>query len=151
MPEGFKVGVDPGTVFNPYYGLSIIGGGEPTDSLYSRQIWLTVDGHNWILQTDTTDLLPRSGQRLIGAGNDFFSIGGTWIQRLAEGGQEVHDLTDQVWTSPNGVSWELFDSHAPFGKRYYPAVAWFKDKVWCIGGLSTPTESPLADVWMMSP
>jgi hypothetical protein len=150
MPEGFKVGIDPGTVLNSF-GLWIIGGGEPTDSLYSRQIWMNRDGHNWTFHTDTTDLMPRSGQRLIGAGNDFYSIGGTWIHRLAEGGQEVHDLTDQVWTSPNGVSWQLFDSHAPFGKRYQPAVAWFKGMVWCIGGLNTPTGSPLADIWMMTP
>jgi hypothetical protein len=150
MPEPFKVGLDPGTVINPY-GLWIIGGGEPTDSLYSRQVWLSTDGHNWILTTDTTDLMPRSGQRLIGAGSDFYSIGGTWVQHLAEGGQELHDLTDQVWTSPNGVNWQLFDSHAPFGKRYYPAVAWFKGKVWCIGGLRKPTGPPLADIWMMTP
>jgi hypothetical protein len=150
MPEPFKVGVDPGTVINSY-GMWIIGGGEPTDSLFSRQIWLTVDGHNWIYNTDTTDLMPRSGQRLIAAGNDFYSIGGTWVHSLAEGGVEVHDLTDQVWTSPNGVNWQLFDSHAPFGKRYYPAVVWFQGKVWCIGGLSSPTGSALADIWMMTP
>lgn len=151
MPEPFKVGVDPGTVVN-HYGLWIIGGGEPTDSLFSRQIWLAVDGHNWILTTDTTDLMPRSGQRLVADdGNTFYSIGGTWVRRLAEGGVEVHDLTDQVWTSPNGVSWDLFDSHAPFGKRFYPGTAWFKGKVWVIGGLSTPTGTPLADIWEMTP
>jgi hypothetical protein len=150
MPDTFKVGVDPGTVIDRY-GLWIIGGGEPTDSLFSRQVWLTVDGHNWIPNTNTTDLMPRSGQRLVSTGNAFYSIGGTWVHRLAEGGVEVHDLTDQVWTSPNGTNWDLFDSHAPFGKRFYPAIAWFRGKVWCIGGMSTPTGSPLADIWSMAP
>jgi hypothetical protein len=150
VPDTLKVGIDPGTVINPY-GLWIIGGGEPNDSLYSRRIWLSPDGHNWIFNSDNDGLLPRSGQRLVGAGNDLYAIGGISVHGLAEGGVEVHDLTDQVWTSPNGNSWELFDSHAPFGRRYYPAVAWFKGKVWCIGGSSTPTGSPLADVWSMTP
>lgn len=128
-----------------------IGGFEPFASVASKDIWATSNGIDWVMEADSSELTPRFNHALAASGSRIWSIGGSRYENTDSSKIQV-DALDETWFSEDGLNWELNDAHAPFGPRIRPAVAYFKGRIWVIGGmlpgdLSQPTL--LNDVWSM--
>jgi len=55
-----------------------------------------------------------------------------------------------VWSSSDGIDWERAKSNAAWGERYLSAVAYFRGKLWVLGGRVGPAISTdyRNDVWV---
>ncbi|MDA1348313.1 MAG: hypothetical protein O3A47_05535, partial [Chloroflexi bacterium] len=58
----------------------------------------------------------------------------------------TREYRNEVWSSPNGVEWELHMGSAPWAPRQYHDVAVFDGKMWVLEGFREP-EGNLRDVW----
>ncbi|MEO7425404.1 MAG: hypothetical protein ABI036_09470 [Fibrobacteria bacterium] len=110
-----------------------IGGQDPWSRKQAIDIWNTADGIEWELSAESTDFLPRYDNVLVASDSRIYSIGGSRDIELNPDHKTVN-LYDEVWSSPNGVDWAPMDIHAPFGQRIGPGAAYFKGKLWLIGG-----------------
>jgi hypothetical protein len=60
---------------------------------------------------------------------------------------------DDVWSSEDGVNWDLVDEHAPWTPRVFQYVATHRDRIWVMGGQTLLKHVPDAkelyfnDVW----
>ncbi|NJK98170.1 MAG: hypothetical protein HC905_27595 [Bacteroidales bacterium] len=85
------------------------------------EVWNTTDGINWVFLGDA----PWPARHSAG----FVAFDGfLWIVS--------GDGNTDVWKSPDGINWEMVTNSAPWGMRYCPYVAVFKNKIWLMGGLS---------------
>lgn len=74
----------------------------------TNEVWKTSDLSNWQF-LGHAPWAPRHGAAWLVHDQRLWVIGG--------------DLIDDVWSSPDGVSWTMESSAAPFGKRYTPNAA----------------------------
>jgi len=64
-----------------------------------------------------------------------------WILGGATGGAEQ---ANDVWSSPDGVTWTQVTAAAPWSRRHNHAAVVFQDKLWILGGWG---GKDLDDVW----
>ena len=127
-----------------------IGGIEPFVSIVTDDIWTTSNGTYWVMEADSSELSPRFAHALVASGSKLWSIGGRRYEYTGTTRTQV-DQSDETWFSEDGLN-RTNDAHAPFGQRISPAVAYFKGRIWVIGGRSPGETSPLTllnDVWSM--
>lgn len=74
----------------------------------SSEVWKTSDLEHWKLLT-TAPWPGRHGSGWLVHDDRLWVIGG--------------DLNDDVWSSPDGITWTQTITHAPFGRRYTPNAA----------------------------
>lgn len=84
-----------------------------------NEVWVTDDLHNW-RQLSSAPWRARHGAGWIVHKDRIYVIGG--------------DLIDDVWSSADGINWNLECSGAPFGKRYTPIVQSIGDYIYLYGG-----------------
>lgn len=80
----------------------------------SSEVWKTSDLVHWQLLT----FAPWPGRH-----------GAAWLVHEDRLWVIGGDLYDDVWSSPDGVSWNLESEHAPFGGRYTPNAASVNGKI----------------------
>lgn len=110
--------------------LWVIGGSGTND------VWSSPDGINWTLETEHAGFSPRGYHGSAVFDNRLWVIGG-----LSSDSPTTFSITDDVWSSPNGINWTLETGHAEFGPRYGLGVAVVDNRLWVIGGSWTN------DVW----
>src|SRR6185503_17526064 len=68
------------------------------------------------------------------------------------GGSNYTGVLNDIWSSPDGIHWNLEAAHAAFSPRWGFSLAVFNDKLWLIGGSAAPFQSNnlLNDVWWTS-
>jgi N-acetylneuraminic acid mutarotase len=124
--------------------------------------WHSVNALTWTRATNSVPFLPRGGHALAAHAGKLWAIGGYGYSGAAtfgpnsgstSGAPPVGDATREVWSSVDGVSWELVDLNAPFPARRGAAALSFNGRLWVIGGgnntltgLST-TPEVFNDVW----
>ena len=116
----------------------VIGGQSPSmmvpgePDVFYGDVWNTADGLNW---TRVCEYAPWFGRGMIG--NNAVKDGRMWV--LGGGTYETptkpyrHYYTD-VWSSENGVDWELAAADAGWPVRAYHDVAAFDGKLWVLEG-----------------
>ena len=58
-------------------------------------------------------------------------------------------LLSDVWTSKDGVNWELITERAEWRPRCYHSAVSFKGKIWILGGfIYEPPTNVLNDIWV---
>ncbi|MDO6748512.1 Ig-like domain-containing protein [Gilvimarinus sp. 1_MG-2023] len=101
-------------------------------------VWLSSDGLNW---------------RLIGGGNipiydgKVLVFDGRFWALQAEGWS---DSAVSLWSSEDGVSWELEATDLPFGTRRQHMFYASDDRLYVAGGFRESNENLLSDVWTSS-
>ena len=132
LPNSFPSRTDHSvTVFKDK--IWIIGGGGINSIL--NDIWSSIDGINWVQETDDATFSKRSGHTCVVFNNKIWIIAGS-----NQNGQ----LLDDVWSSSDGTNWILEADNTPFLSRFDHTSVVFNDKIWIIGGYSTDRSN---DVW----
>ena len=114
--------------------------------VFYRDIWTTTDGVNWTQVVPKEPFWPQRG--MIG-GNVVFKDrmwvlgGGTYDTPKTPKRKFFND----VWSSADGVSWQLHLKSAPWAPRQYHEVAVFDDRMWVLEGYAKGNRN---DVWHSS-
>ena len=138
----------------------LAGGWNPSDKqafprICSNDVWSSADGCHWSLVKPNTFLdatfdptLDWEGRHTAGYvvhRNKMWIIGGDPIQR--------HYQYD-VWNSADGKTWHYVnkDHPVPWGPRVLHYTLAFKNKLWVLGGQTTPQFAPhdeifYRDIW----
>jgi hypothetical protein len=132
-------------VFNDQ--MLLAGGWNPLDResyplITNNEIWQTKDGLNWSLQ----GLAPWEPRHTFGAvvfKNKMWVLGGDQLQC---------SFQPDVWSSEDGLTWNLVNEKAPWGERMLHMVFVFDDKMWVMGGqkivyCNNTVEEIYNDVW----
>jgi hypothetical protein len=122
--------------------LWLMGGQEvfetTTPVVAYNDVYSSADGANWTLETASAGWSPRG--LIMGSAvfkNRMWVVGG--------GTYDVPVYQNDVWSSADGVNWDLVLASAPWSKRVFHNIITFDNKLWVIAG-STGTGG-LNDVW----
>lgn len=133
----------------------LLGGWNPSDKVHfpritSNDVWSSADGAHWTLEKPNTFLDARFGSTSDWEGrhtagyvvfaDKMWIIGGDPIQR--------HYQFD-VWNSSDGRTWTLVnqDHPVPWGPRVLHYTLVFQDKIWVLGGQTTPQFAKADEVF----
>ncbi len=104
----------------------------------------------WTEATDSATWIKRSSHAGTVFQNKIWVMGGLSGNSNAAGSgavvyQGVYYFSD-VWSSGNGIDWDLATKSAPWGNRRSMQVVVFQDKLWVLGGWG-PNLGYKNDVW----
>jgi hypothetical protein len=110
---------------------------EEEATSYEWQVLTRTIAPNWIARDgNTLTWLPSTGK--------FWMLGGWNGYTPPDGfdyldpslGLPPHSTTNEVWSSPDGVTWtqELPDDHPGFDRRHAHSTVLWRDKLWMLGG-----------------
>lgn len=111
--------------------------------VFYRDIWTTTNGTNW---TEVIPLEPYWSARGLICGqavlnNRIWILGGGRYDTPTKPRAYYND----VWSSADGIHWELHTTDAPWDPRQYHSVVTFDSRLWVIEGYRQPLE--MNDVW----
>ncbi len=116
---------------------------------YNSRIFSTMDGSTWTSSSLPEELWRRSNHALTQHREKLWLIGG---------GNEMNNIfvraeyKNDVWSSPDGLNWQLMDLHAPFEARAKPLSVSFQGKLWVMGGVNpylVPSGQQYTDIWYL--
>ena len=119
-------------------------GGAAQDLPYNRDVWSSADGVEW-REEDTSPVFSGRGGHSAVVLNDRL-----WVIAGASGPVMPFFPLQDVWSSSDGISWELTNSQAPFNIRSQHASVVFNGRMWVIGGFQGGTRYGIwlyNDVW----
>jgi hypothetical protein len=122
--------------------LWVIGGKKDVYSSYN-DIWYTENGIDWTQVSNQQNWAPRGGHECVVFNNKLWIIGGLE-------GDFVDQITNDVWYSEDGETWEIA-AESPFpGHLNFECVV--KDnKIWLIGGnLANDAQTITFDIYYSS-
>jgi hypothetical protein len=102
--------------------------GRFKDASASNQVWRSVDGANWECATAKAAWPARCGAAGAVHHGKMWILGGT--DHYYVNGKLLND----VWSSTDGVHWEMATRNAPWPPRAHHAALAFNDKLWVMGG-----------------
>lgn len=122
----------------------ILGGTENyyfgDQSSLKNDVWSSADGKTWKQETAAAPWSPRAYLQAVAHDNKLWVIaGGNYVP-------EYHAKND-VWSSADGVNWELATDKAPFSPRLWHSAVTYRDHVWVLGGWSNNPSKNWGDVW----
>ncbi len=129
----------------------LIGGWNPPDKVHfpklcNNEVWSSTDGQTWSLEKPNTfkqhDFDPdRDWEGRHTAGyvvhqEKMWIVGGDPLQ-----GHYQND----VWNSADGRTWKCVNRNVPWSPRVLHYTVAFKDRIWIMGGQTTPQFAPAED------
>lgn len=135
--------------------LWLAGGWNPQDKIHfpricNNEVWSSRDGANWtLIKTNsfldatfdpTRDWAGRHTAGYAVFKNKMWVIGGDPIQKHYQ---------DDVWNSGNGRDWHHVNARqpVPWGPRILHYTVVFKNKIWIMGGQTTPQFAPAPELF----
>jgi hypothetical protein len=117
-------------------------------------VWWSRNGSSWTLAIDSppwAEVFPNTGGRqghtCVSTGGRIWLMGGDFSVLLPK--------MNDVWSSRDGVNWELATAHADWSIRYDHASVVFHDRIWILGGIENGSKStpgrPMNDIWFSGP
>jgi N-acetylneuraminic acid mutarotase len=161
--------VTPGAPWAPRSGATalvfqnkmwLIGGGTTPSSGVGitnpdrlKDVWSSPDGMTWTHSDTNTTLAgiqdPQWTPRTVAGGSVFQNkmvvLGGS--MQTVPGATGV--LTNEVWSSPDGVTWTQSTGAIGWSARRSPSVVTYNNTLYVLGGKSS-ASSPLNDIWSSS-
>lgn len=126
--------------------LWLMGGRKVPGTKSSNSIWSSSDGTEWHLEGQAA-WCPRVCHAYAKFHNRLWIMGGT--EDFTNDNQAT--LKNDVWSSENGIDWELITPHAAWSPRRDASLVVFQDKLWLMaGGSWFPETIPLNEVWCSS-
>jgi hypothetical protein len=115
----------------------------PADEVFYRDIWNSADGIHWQRVTPREPYWPQRG--MIGGSVVFKDR--IWV--LGGGTYDTPKIPtrkyyNDVWSSPDGVSWQRHVEAAPWEARQYHDVAVYDDRMWVLEGYAGANRN---DAW----
>jgi hypothetical protein len=111
--------------------LWVSGGMDYATSTVLNEIWSSADGKNWTRSTKSPEWSPRKGHTLVAFNNKLWLFGGAVS---VNDDKTPKDLVNDIWSSSDGIKWELVRESAPWQARYAPGIIVFKEHLWLVGG-----------------
>lgn len=109
-----------------------------------NEVWSSTDGKKWKLETKAP-WSPRMAGALVEFKGRLWLFGGTENYYFGD----EKSLKNDIWSSKDGIHWELVTENAAWSPRAYHQVAVFKNKLYLMaGGNYTPSYHAHNDVWM---
>lgn len=119
-------------------------GGRLAHASASNQVWSTPDGVNWKQETEAAAWSPRMAGGVCVFKDRMWLLGG--IQKYYFGNDD--DLKNDVWSSSDGVTWELATEKAPWSPRAYIVPVVLNGRIYVFaGGNYLPRYQVKNDVW----
>ncbi len=124
--------------------LWILGGNEQyyygDEKTLKNDVWCSTDGKQWTQVTAAAPWAPRAyHQTVVQAGKIFVLGGGNYAPRYA-----AHN---DVWSSSDGVHWELVTAAAAWHPRIWFSTVAYRDHIWVLGGWSNDPSRNWGDTW----
>jgi len=122
----------------------ILGGTENyyfgDESSLKNDVWSSADGKNWRLEQANAPWAPRAyHQAVVMSGRMYILGGGNYVP--------TYKAYNDVWSSRDGVNWELVTDNAPWHPRLWFSSVVYRDRMWVIGGWSGEPSKNWGDVW----
>lgn len=114
----------------------------PAEPMFYRDIWTTTDGVDW---KKVEPAEPYWSARALIGGSAVF-LGRMWVigGGLYDTPTTPRTYHNDVWSSADGVHWQLHLAEAPWSPRHMHELAVFDDKLWVLEGWSDANRN---DVW----
>lgn len=129
--------------------LWILGGWFNSYEAPPRDVWRSHDGKTWSLVTQKAPWIHSDLPMTITYADKMWVMGGWYNGRL-----KGHSASNQVWSSSDGMNWNLETNSAQWSPRLASAVVEFKGKMWILGGTENyyfgDENSLKNDVWFSS-
>lgn len=116
-------------------------GGHDTNPGFTAGVWRSSDGVFWTPANLNVEFPERADAQLLAYDDRLWLIGGY----EEENGTKIWH--DDVWSSEDGLTWQLETAAAAFGGRYAHAAVVFDDRMWVIGGSTSAASAGEDDVW----
>ena len=118
--------------------LWVIGGTTERTYTLNNDVWYSGNGMNWSQIQPAAAFSPRNGHSTTVFRDRLWLIGGNL-------GTETNNLTNDIWYSDDGISWQQATPTAEFSPRSGHSVFVYHDKLWVIGGWDDTGN--FNDVW----
>lgn len=125
-------------------------GGDANQGHYISDIWSSVDGRNWELETRAPNWAKRVLHHTLVFNNKVFVIGGQTLPQFARADEKFYN---DVWCSEDGINYTCVSKAANFPPRgMIGGSVVFEEKIWILGGGTYDTPSTknrrfYNDVW----
>jgi hypothetical protein len=122
----------------------ILGGTEDyyfgNASSLKNDVWRSADGKTWTLVAEHAGWSPRAyHQAAVLDGKLYVFGGGNYVPD--------YEARNDVWSTEDGVHWELATKAAPWPPRIWFSSAVYRDRIWVLGGWSNNPPRNWNDVW----
>ncbi len=133
----------------------LLGGWNPNDKIHfpricNNEVWSSTDGVNWSLVKPNTFLDKKFDPTSDWEGRHTAGYVVYKDKMWIVGGDpnQGHYQFD-VWNSDNGKDWNYVNQgqDIPWGPRALHVTLVFKDKIWVMGGQTTPQAAPAKEVF----
>ena len=128
-----------------------IVGGDCNQMHYQNDVWSSADGIHWDLVNGNVPWAPRVLHYTVVHDGRIWVMGGQTNTAKFSPGPEV--FYNDVWSSPDGVTWTRVTEKAPWPPRgMIGGSAVMNGRIWILGGgtygtPTTPTRKRYDDVW----
>jgi len=111
---------------------------------FYNDIWNSEDGVKWELVNKSAPFQPRGmiGGSAVFKGKIWILGGGTYDTPNTP----TREFYNDIWSSEDGVKWELVNKSAPWDPRQYHEVAVWDNKLWVLEGYNRESGNR-KDVW----
>lgn len=110
------------------------------ESSLKNDVWSSADGQSWTLATANAEWSPRAyHQAVVLNGKIYVMGGGNYVPK--------YQATNDVWSSEDGVHWQLESDAAPWHSRLWFSSVVYRDRMWVLGGWSNNPSTNWGDVW----
>ena len=115
-------------------------------------VWNSTDGVHWTCVNPRTPFAGRSSCSVLIFNGQFWILGGCISKPNdpPEKGYPKITTCNDVWSSPDGVTWTRVLEHAPWSPRMWLGGAAYAGRLWVIGGYDNVHHANLGDVWTSS-
>ena len=114
-----------------------------------QDVWNTTDGVNWTCVQAQAPFGKRYGSAVAIYDGKLWLCGG--CVQIPNDPPEKHypkfTTYNDVWSSPDGVTWTRVLEHAPWAERMWFVSREYAGKLWIIGGFSNKEAKNLAEAW----
>jgi hypothetical protein len=124
--------------------LWVLGGTEDyyfgDDNSLKNDVWSSADGNRWTREVEHAPWPPRAYlAAVVHDGKIWVLGGGNYVP--------IYHAQNDVWSSSDGVHWELAAEHAPWAPRLWFSGVVYRDRMWVLGGWSNNPPRNWGDVW----
>jgi len=131
------------------YGECVVFAGKLWHLGSGHGVYWTTDGVNWTHALAEAPYGTRSAAA-VGVYKDRLWVMGGWIGKPNDPPEKHYPKAtsfNDVWSSPDGVTWTRVLEHAPWAERQWFVSEVFAGKLWVIGGFSNRESKNFAECW----